>query len=470
MKLTRTGKILLLVFCLSLPLLFSGCYTTPTIEGNAGIGSGVFPEYSPKAPVPTATAVVPADLPTSPGGLVNLPSDSPVISPTGVIGIWSSPPLPSTSPGITIGIITPSIAPSVTPGGVLKLGAKGDEVRDLQTKLKALDFYKGSVDGDFGEATEAAVKAFQRQYKLTQDGIAGRTTLATLATARTKARPTATPTPRPTPTKRPTATPVIKDNTYLKLNDSGSEVRKMQTRLIELGYLSGTATGNFDAGTEAAVIAFQKRNCSYYDGIAGKDTLTALYSSSARRTSSASGFTGVSYREGASGSGVRALQTKLRQLGYYTGDIDGDYGAGTKAAVERFQRANRLTADGVAGANTLSVMYSDRAVSASQASRTATPKPNVPTALPTNVYVRVTPDPRGDYVTLRRMNYGSLVKKMQESLRNQGFYTGSTDGYFGEDTEEAVKRFQRYYGLKQDGVAGPATLRYLYEGVFPEGS
>ncbi len=461
MKITRTGKILLLVLCLSLPLLFSGCYTTPSIEGNAGIGAGVFPEYSPRvsaSAAPSGTTLV--SMPTSSAPLVNLPS----ASPTNAIGVWTTPNLASPGVGVTIGVAVPT--PSPTPGAVLKLGANGNEVRELQTKLKALGFYKGSVDGDFGAGTEAAVKAFQKQYKLTQDGIAGKTTLAKLATAKTTARPTATPTPKPT------AVPVVKDDTYLRLGDSGSEVKRMQSRLIELGYLTGTATGSFDAGTEAAVIAFQKRNCSYYDGIAGKETLTRLYSSSAKSASKIEGFTGVSYREGASGAGVRALQTKLRQLGYYTGAIDGDYGAGTVSAVKAFQRANNLTADGVAGGNTLSIMYGDNAISASQAQRTATPKPNTPTATPDNIYVRVTPNPSGSKtdITLRRLNYGSPVKQMQEALKNQGFYNGETDGYYGESTEDAVKRFQRYYGLRQDGVAGPATLRYLYEGVFPEGS
>ncbi len=464
MKLNRTGKILLLVFCLSLPLLFSGCYTTPTIEGDAGVNAGVFPEYSPRVsnpPAPTSTTVI--TVPSSTGPLVNLPSNSP----SNVIGSWTTPNLSSpgvgVTVGVTIGVATPS--PSPTPSAVLKLGVNGAEVRELQTKLKALGFYKGSVDGDFGAGTEAAVKAFQKQYRLTEDGIAGRTTLAALATAKTTARPTATPTPRPT------ERPVIKENTYLQVGSSGSEVKRMQTRLIELNYLAGTATGTFDAGTEAAVIAFQKRNCSYYDGIAGKDTLTALYSSSARAASTVQGFTGVSYREGSSGSGVRALQTKLRQLGFYSGTIDGDYGAGTTAAVKAFQRANYLTADGVAGGNTLSIMYGDNAISASQAQRTPTARPtSTPTATPGNTYTVVTPSPSGDYVTLRRMNSGALVRRMQEALRDQGFYTGSTDGFFGEGTEDAVKRFQRYYGLQQDGVAGPATLRYLYEGVFPVGS
>lgn len=58
-----------------------------------------------------------------------------------------------------------------------KTGSRGDEVRKVQTKLKELGLYSGSVDGIFGSATEKAVKAFQKQCGLTVDGIAGPTTL-----------------------------------------------------------------------------------------------------------------------------------------------------------------------------------------------------------------------------------------------------------------------------------------------------
>ena len=66
--------------------------------------------------------------------------------------------------------------------------------------------------------------------------------------------------------------------------------------------------------------------------------------------------------------------------------------------------------------------------------------------------------------------YGTPVEDMQKALREQGYFSGSADGYFGEGTEDAVKSFQRYNGLAVDGVAGPATLRVLFEGAFPFGS
>ena len=65
---------------------------------------------------------------------------------------------------------------------------------------------------------------------------------------------------------------------------------------------------------------------------------------------------------GAQGQMVAELQTRLQELGYYTGKIDGDYGSGTKAAVQAFQQMNGLDADGVAGQKTLAVLFSDSAV------------------------------------------------------------------------------------------------------------
>ncbi|MCD7827907.1 MAG: spore cortex-lytic enzyme [Clostridiales bacterium] len=56
-------------------------------------------------------------------------------------------------------------------------GSRGTEVRNIQTKLKQLGYYSGSVDGIFGSATEKAVIAFQKNCGIKADGIAGPQTL-----------------------------------------------------------------------------------------------------------------------------------------------------------------------------------------------------------------------------------------------------------------------------------------------------
>ena len=58
-----------------------------------------------------------------------------------------------------------------------KLGSRGDEVRQIQKKLKELGYYKGSVDGIYGTSTKKAVTNFQKNCGITADGIAGAKTL-----------------------------------------------------------------------------------------------------------------------------------------------------------------------------------------------------------------------------------------------------------------------------------------------------
>ena len=58
-----------------------------------------------------------------------------------------------------------------------KYGSRGDEVIQIQTKLKRWGYYNGNVDGIYGSQTMSAVKYFQRKNGLTQDGIAGTKTL-----------------------------------------------------------------------------------------------------------------------------------------------------------------------------------------------------------------------------------------------------------------------------------------------------
>ena len=61
-----------------------------------------------------------------------------------------------------------------------RYGSRGDEVKQIQTKLKNWGYYNGSVDGIYGSKTVEAVKYFQRKNGLTADGIAGSKTLSAM--------------------------------------------------------------------------------------------------------------------------------------------------------------------------------------------------------------------------------------------------------------------------------------------------
>ena len=357
-----------------------------------------------------------------------------------------------------------------TPFTSLKNGSTGAEVKKMQQRLKALGYLKGSADGDFGDATEAAVKAFQARNGLTVDGKAGTATLNKLySSTALKATTAPTNTPKPTakptatPTPRPTATPKADSlDYYLRQGSSGTKVRTLQNRLIELGWLEGTADGKYGNATEYAVKAFQARYSSLWkDGIAGPDTLKILYGAGAATTKTPAASLGISLEPGDQNDAVKAMQKRLKELGFYTKTIDGEYGTSTKAAVIAFQTANSLTADGKAGTTTLNKLYSSSAKNADalkdeeDAKKEEDEDKGTDPEDTSNVTV-------GGYTTLKWGSTGAAVKKLQEALKNRGYYSGKIDSTFGSGVYAAVKAFQKDNGLKVDGVAGPATQILLY--------
>ena len=106
-----------------------------------------------------------------------------------------------------------------------------------------------------------------------------------------------------------------------------------------------------------------------------------------------------SLQRGFTGSdAVRAVQRRLKELGYYKGSADGDFGPATETAVKEFQKANGLTADGKVGEKTLAKMNAKNAVSYKEAHATATPKTTAKTtAKPTSGKVTATPNLEKEY-------------------------------------------------------------------------
>lgn len=154
----------------------------------------------------------------------------------------------------------------------LKKGMKGESVRQLQERLITLGYLTGKADGIYGTDTAEAVYNFQKNNGLSRDGVAGPKTLAAIYNI-SAVKPTATPAPS---TTRPPATITLDTTSTLRQGDVSSSVKAMQQKLISLGYLTGTADGNFGPKTYRAVVAFQRANALDPDGIAGKRTLAAL--------------------------------------------------------------------------------------------------------------------------------------------------------------------------------------------------
>ena len=504
----RNGKTIALALALGMCLLLTGCYVAPDDVNNGGEtnpGNNLpFQTLQPTATVTVTpdTATITADPNANQQGQ-NVFPDSSTATPswnnwgdTGNNGATPTPtPIPTGGtivfdngtpvPGAenTIQTITgaPSPAAPTTPAPVtptptppsMRLGFTGEAVRTVQRKLKELGYYNGSVDGDFGPETEKAVKEFQKANGLTPDGKVGEQTLKKLndknaktykqAHATATPKVTAKPTKKVTATPRPTATPNLSKDYYLRLGSTGKRVETLQRRLIELGWLSGKVTGNFDEATEKAVRAFQDRTRGIYtDGIAGPDTLRALYSSNAARSSKPAAVNSAeTLQYGSEGAEVTKLQKKLQDLGYLAGYADGKFGVETQAAVIAFQKNNNLTADGKAGTATQNKLYSGTAVRAGGK------------AVKINGTNTSGKDTKGiastGYETLEFGSSGDAVRKLQRRLEALGYKPGYTDGKFGATTEAAVMAFQANNGLTVDGKAGPATQRALY-GTSPKSS
>lgn len=78
---------------------------------------------------------------------------------------------------LTLILIFGIILGSISVSGLSKIGSRGTEVRNIQTRLKRWGYYTGSVDGIYGTATKNAVIKFQKKNGLIPDGIAGPATL-----------------------------------------------------------------------------------------------------------------------------------------------------------------------------------------------------------------------------------------------------------------------------------------------------
>ena len=180
---------------------------------------------------------------------------------------------------------------------------------------------------------------------------------------------------------------------------------------------------------------------------------------------------------GSKGDNVRLLQQALINLGYLSGKADGKFGPMTEEAVIRFQKANSLTADGLAGTKTLSLLLGGQSTQVVQPAVTApAAQVSAPVQVPASSESSQVPAPAvsssssgglfgGDYSTISIGDRGSRVKAMQQALVTLKYLSGKADGIFGQQTLNAVYKFQSRSGLKQDGLAGKKTLTALESAV-----
>ena len=337
-------------------------------------------------------------------------------------------------------------------GTVLRTGSTGSAVEQLQFWLNTLAQYDSAihsvtVDGVFGSGTAAAVRAFQRKYGLTVDGVVGRTTWTEVYDQFRSIQ-------------SDNGTPNAYPGTALREGSSGQNVRLVQfwlkiARTVYTSLANVTVDGKFGAGTAAAVQRFQRYFGLTADGVVGRTTwqkLYEVYNDIANRLLSPSlrpgEYPGV-LRTGSSGTAVRELQFYLYLMSAYESSIppvsiDGKFGADTERAVRAYQRFAGLTVDGVVGRTTWNSLYGR----ASQLRSS------------------------GPVVTLKRLPYpgtpltvgssGSAVLYYTLLLQRIAYYFSSVEApplsdQYTDETAAATRSAQQLLGLEQTGVADADT-------------
>ena len=400
--------------------------------------------------------------------------------------------------------------------GVLRRNEEGAAVRKLQEDLTRAGFSTQGTDGKFGQNTEDAVKRYQTSRGLESDGIAGPATLRAISESQPSQQPPTTGTPAPTqpaPTQPAPANPEVdrswpapgnftvntankpgegegefgtsrgggaRTHKGIDINGAvGDPIESMRPGKVTFAGNGGAGAGNMiiidhGGGLETRYLHLQNINVREGQQVT-EDTKIGTMGRTGNTP--AAGDTHLHFetrengvavdprkylnfpardmlQQGDEGKDVTRLQEALVRNGA-TIKPDGDFGPGTKAAVEAFQRSNNLTPDGIAGPAT------QRALGVTQ-EQAQTPAPTAPTTPSPTTPAPTTPAQSGAMSdgVLKQGEQGEDVRKLQEALNKNGA-TLNADGNFGPATKAAVESYQRANNLEADGVAGPKTLAAL---------
>lgn len=343
----------------------------------------------------------------------------------------------------------------------LEQGDKGPSVRNLQRELKRAGFYQAPITQVYDVSTEQAVRRFQKAAGLEVTGVAGPVTIQKLdgwevtqensqnqkpsvesttakkpSSQNTQAKKpsvendsTKKPSSQNTQAKKPsvqnsqveqtssetTVANKRRDPNLLQRGDEGEDVKSLQERLRVAGFYYGNSTGIYGPITEDAVKRFQEAYKLTVDGVVGPATQRRLPPTGVGygEDTTKQGISQDKLRLGHSGEAVRVLQEQLIKAGYLQGEPNGYFGPYTADAVKRFQANNYLAASGIAGPTTRSKLHD-----------------------------LVSPSSKSDFDTL----------EIQRRLQSRGFYKGDLNGVMGNETKEAIKRAQEFYGVSLSDV------------------
>lgn len=210
--------------------------------------------------------------------------------------------------------------------------------------------------------------------------------------------------------------PVYAEDGTIRYADRGDQVVKLQERLIQLGFLTGEADGQYGKGTAAAIAKFQRILLKRAGGNAANasgrsisaEDLEVLYADPFS-------YYAADLKNGDEGSEVERFQSALVRLNYLDGKADGYFAEYTEEAVKYFQELNNLPVTGIA----------DKATQDLAATLTV-------------------PADRPAYRELKKGAKGKAVRAVQKRLVELGLMEGPGDGVFGSVTVAALDRLQDY--------------------------
>lgn len=350
--------------------------------------------------------------------------------------------------------------------GILRIGSSGQEVFEMQEFLNAIAVNYPvipvifPVNGIFEESTEAAVRAFQRQFNLNVDGVVGKATWYKISYIYAAVRKLA----------ELGSIGRIEDlysgqypGTPLRQGDRGVEVQLLQFYLSSISVFypqipNVTIDGIFGQNLLKAVLNFQQNFGLIDDGIVGRSTWEKIYavyetlSDKIVPEENIPAYPGRTFQQGSSGEEVLRIQRALNTISTQYPGIpmlveDGFFGSATTTAVRAFQRQFSLTVDGIVGQLTWNKIFEISAL-IEEGELNGEDMPPYPGSL------------------LRVGSRGAAVQLMQERLNSISIYYPvipqiAADGIFGNATRQAVVAFQQLMGISADGIIGQQTWELI---------
>lgn len=275
-----------------------------------------------------------------------------------------------------------------------------DALLRAQKRLITLGYLRGTADGIYGPMTAAALQSFQDANELPATGHLDSQTQSLLD----------------------------------QLVASSASNADVQQRLIDLGYLQGTADGKWGPRSTTAMRSFQELNSLPVTGTADDTSTAALFSDNVVTLPT------TTLAIGSKGDDVVALQQKLIQYGFLAGKADGAYGNQTSKAVKAFQehlvdQGYNLSTDGTTSPVTLHYLNQSKLTT----------------------YIS----------TVSLGSAGPEAKRVETRLASLGYMDATPDDEFDDYAVEALQLFQQKANITATGVADRKTCDILFSSTAP---